>query len=147
MTPVTVKLNPHLFFGGNCREAMKFYQRIFGGELVLTPFGEGPADAHKDPKANSAEMKTKIMYAKLSGDIVLLASDNPHNTEAKNSGQFGLAIEGTDEAKLSEYFDKLAETGQITAPLIKQFWGDTFGMVTDQYGVNWMVSITATTNT
>lgn len=143
MTQLPVKLNPHLFFGGNCREAMEFYKRVFGGDLVLTPFGEGPPDAHKDPKANSEEMKSKIMYAKLSGDIVLLASDNPHNTETKNTGQFGLSLEGSDETILTGYFEKLAETGQITAPLIKQFWGDTFGMVTDAYGINWMVNITA----
>lgn len=147
MTQVTTKLNPHLFFGGNCREAMEFYTRIFGGELILTPFSEGPADAHKDPKANHAEMKTKIMYARLSGEITLSASDNPHNTEAKNSGQFGLSLEGPDGAKLTAYFEKLAQNGQITAPLIKQFWGDTFGMVTDQYGIDWMVSITTNSGT
>lgn len=141
MTQVTVKLNPHLFFGGNCREAMEFYQRVFGGDLILTPFSEGPPDAHKDPKANSEEMKSKIMYARLSGDIVLLASDNPHNSEAKNTGQFGLSLEGSDQTTLEGYFEKLAENGQVTAPLIKQFWGDTFGMVTDQYGVSWMVNI------
>ncbi|CAN5629920.1 VOC family protein [soil metagenome] len=142
MTQVAVKLNPHLFFGGNCQEAMEFYKDVFGGELILAPYGDGPADAHKDPKANTAEMKTKIMYAKLSGDIVLLASDNPHNTDARNTGQFGLSLESPDEVRLKGYFEKLAERGQITAPLIKQFWGDTFGMVTDQFGVNWMVTIT-----
>ena len=143
MTQLTVTINPHLFFGGNCREAMEFYKRVFGGDLVLTPFGEGPPDAHKDLKANSEEMKSKIMYAKLSGDIVLLASDNPHNTETKNTGQFGLSLEGSDETTLKGFFEKLAEKGQITAPLVKQFWGDTFGMVTDAYGINWMVTITA----
>lgn len=143
MTQLTVTLNPHLFFGGNCREAMEFYKSVFGGDLVLTPFSEGPPDAHKDPKANTEEMKSKIMYAKLSGAIVLLASDNPHNTETKNTGQFGLSLEGSDETTLKGYFEKLAEKGQITAPLIKQFWGDTFGMVTDAYGINWMVTITA----
>lgn len=142
MTQVAVALNPHLFFGGNCQEAMEFYKGVFGGELLLIPYGEGPADAHKDPKANTAEMQTKIMYAKLSGDIVLLASDNPHNTDAKNTGQFGLSLESSDEVRLKGYFEKLAERGQITAPLIKQFWGDTFGMVTDPFGVNWMVTIT-----
>lgn len=142
MTQVAVKLNPHLFFGGNCQEAMEFYKGVFGGELILAPYGDGPADAHKDPKANSAEMKAKIMYAKLSGDIVLLASDNPHHTDAKNTGQFGLSLESPDEIRLKRYFEKLAEKGLITAPLIKQFWGDTFGMVTDQFGVNWMVTIT-----
>ena len=141
MTQPTVKLNPHLFFGGNCREAMEFYKSVFGGDLVLTPFGDGPPDAHKDPKANSEEMKLKIMFAKLSGVITLLASDNPHNIEAENTGQFGLSLEGSDESVFTEYFNKLAKKGRITAPLIKQFWGDTFGMVTDFYGVNWMVTI------
>ncbi|WP_040006225.1 VOC family protein [Fibrisoma limi] len=140
MTQVT--LNPHLFFGGNCREAMEFYKRIFGGDLVLAPFGDGPPDAHKDPKANSEDVKSKIMYAKLSGAITLLASDNPHNTDTKNTGQFSLSLAGSDETTLREYFEKLSEMGEVTAPLIKQFWGDTFGMVTDQYGVNWMVTIT-----
>lgn len=143
MTQVATTLIPHLFFGGNCREAMEFYKTIFGGELILATYGEGPADAHKDPKANSAEMKTKIMYAKLSGDISLLASDNPHNTDAKNTGQFALSLESTEVVKLTAYFEKLSENGQITAPLIRQFWGDTFGMLTDQFGVNWMVNIKA----
>lgn len=142
MTQVTIKLNPHLFFGGNCREAMEFYKYVFGGDLVLVPFGDGPPDAHKDVKANSEAMKSKIMYAKLTGEIELLASDNPHNNEAKNAGQFGLSLEGSDETTLNEYFEKLSENGQITAPLVKQFWGDIFGMVTDQFGINWMVTIT-----
>ena len=143
MTQAAVKLNPHLFFGGNCREAMEFYKQVFGGELVLTPYGEGPAEAHKDPKANSEEMKTKIMFSKLSGDIVLSASDNPHNTDARNTGQFSLSLEGNDALRLTGYFTKLSEKGQITAPMTKQFWGDTFGMVTDQYGIDWMINIPA----
>ncbi|UFH52168.1 VOC family protein [Spirosoma sp. KNUC1025] len=143
MTEVTVNLTPHLFFGGNCREAMEFYKQVFGGELTLAPYSEGPADAHKDPKANSEEMKAKIMYAKLSGDISLMASDNPHNTDDKNTGQFGLSLDGADEVTLTSYFEKLSEKGQITAPLVKQFWGDTFGMVTDQFGITWMVNIPA----
>ena len=143
MAQVGTQLEPHLFFGGNCREAMTFYQRIFGGELVMTPFGDGPPDAHKDPKANSDEAKTKIMFARLSGDVTLLASDNPHLTDAKNTGQFGLSLSSTDADKLTAYFEQLAQNGQITAPLVKQFWGDTFGMITDLYGITWMVSITA----
>ncbi len=143
MAQTKTNLNPYLFFGGNCREAMEFYKNIFGGELMLTTYGEGPADAHSDPKANSEEMKSKIMHARLNGDIVMLASDNPHNSEAKNTGQFSLSLEGSDEDRLKGYFDKLSENGTITAPLTKQFWGDTFGMVTDNYGVNWMVNITS----
>ncbi|NEU68066.1 VOC family protein [Spirosoma agri] len=120
---------------------MTFYQRVFGGKLSMSNFGDGPDDAHQDPKANSEAVKSKIMHARLDGDIVLLASDNPHGTEAKNTGQFSLSLEGSDGDRLTGYFEKLAQQGQITAPLIKQFWGDHFGMVIDQYGVNWMVTI------
>jgi PhnB protein len=143
MAQKTTKLNPYLFFGGNCREAMEFYKNIFDGELVLSTYGDGPADAHADPKANSEEMKSKIMHARLNGDIVIMASDNPHNSEVKTSGQVSLSLEGSDEHVLKSYFDKLSENGTILAPLMKQFWGDTFGMVTDKYGISWMVNITA----
>ncbi|MBD2753241.1 VOC family protein [Spirosoma validum] len=136
-----VLLNPYLFFDGNCREAMEFYKSVFGGELVLTTFGEGPADAHAEPKANSADVKDQIMHARLSGDVVLLASDNPNGTEARNSNPFSLSLEGSDEQRLQTYFNKLSENGKVTAPLTRQFWGDVFGMVTDQFGINWMVSI------
>jgi PhnB protein len=141
MKQTTTNLNPYLFFGGNCQEAMEFYKSIFGGELMIKTYGEGPADAHSDPRANSAEMKDKIMHARLTGDIVILASDNPHNTEPKNTGQFSLSIEGSEEERLKNYFNKLSQNGHITAPLVKQFWGDIFGMVTDKFGINWMVNI------
>jgi PhnB protein len=122
---------------------MEFYQQVFGGELTFSTYAEGPADAHQDPLANSNEMKDKIMYAKLSGDIVILASDNPHNTSVNNTGQFSLSLEGSDETILTDYYEKLSVNGHVTAPLIKQFWGDFFGMLTDQFGINWMVNIAA----
>ena len=142
MAHTKTNLNPYLFFDGNCREAMEFYKKIFGGELKLTTYGEGPEGAHADPKANSEEMKSKIMHARLTGDIVLFASDNPHNADAKNKGQFSLALEGSEDGLLKGYFEKLSENGSVMAPLVKQFWGDTFGMVTDKYGISWMVNIT-----
>ncbi|GAB3997317.1 VOC family protein [Spirosoma daeguense] len=138
-----MKLNPYLFFGGNCRDAMTFYKDIFGGELTISTFGDGPADAHQDPKANSDEMKAKIMHARLEGDIVLLASDSPQYSGSHNTDQFSLSLEGSDAEKLTGYFEKLAENGSIKAPLIKQFWGDAFGMLTDQFGINWMISISS----
>ncbi|WP_461088177.1 VOC family protein [Spirosoma gilvum] len=143
MSQAATQLNPYLFFGGNCREAMEFYKSVFGGELTISTFGEGPADAHQDPKANSEETKEKIMHARLNGDVVLLASDDPNSDEPKNISQISLSLEGSDEARLSGYFEKLSQNGQILAPLGKQFWGDIFGMLTDQFGINWMISITS----
>lgn len=119
---------------------MEFYKTVFGGELTLQKYGDGPDEAHADPKANSQEVKEKIMHARLEGNVTILASDNPHHQSAINTGQFSLSIEGADET-LNDYFNHLAENGEVQAPLIKQFWGDTFGMVKDKYGINWMITI------
>ena len=137
----SLQLHPYLFFGGSCREAMQFYKSIFGGELMLSTFGEGPADAHSNPAANSEAMRDKIMHASLEGPVKILASDNPSLIHARSDGQYALSLEGTDEALLTEYFHKLSDGGRLLAKLSKQFWGDIFGMVEDQYGVQWMISI------
>ncbi|QRQ99850.1 VOC family protein [Dyadobacter sandarakinus] len=139
----TIKLVPYLFFGGNCRDAMEFYKDVFGGELTLTEYGEGPEDAHSDPKANTQEMKSKIMYSKLDGPFILQASDSPYREDGKKIDAFSLSLEGDDAEKLTAYFKKLSAGGDVSAPLEKQFWGDTFGMLTDRFGVSWMVSIQA----
>ncbi|MCG2613512.1 VOC family protein [Terrimonas sp. NA20] len=134
-------LEPYLFFGGNCRQAMEFYNEIFGGKLELSTFGEAPAGAHGDSKTASAETKDLIMHARLSGPFVIMASDNPEHP-VKHSGQeFSLSISGTDKTLLEGYFSKLSQAGKITLPLSRQFWGPVFGMLTDQFGINWMISI------
>jgi PhnB protein len=139
----SLHLHPYLFFGGSCREAMQFYKSIFGGELMLSTFGEGPADAHSNPAADSDAMRDKIMHASLNGPVKILACDNPGLIHARSDGQFALSLEGTDETLLTDYFHKLSDGGRVLARLGKQFWGDTFGMVEDQYGVQWMISIKA----
>jgi len=135
------KLTPYIFFGGNCREAMEFYKSVFGGELTFSTYADGPPDAHSDPKANSEEMKSKIMFSKLEGDIVVLASDSPYRDADAKIDSFSLSLEGSDNEKLTGYFNQLSQGGTINSPLTKQFWGDTFGMVVDQFGIHWMVSI------
>ena len=135
------KLNPFIFFGGNCREVMEFYRGIFCGNLSLNTYAESPPGAHSDPKAHSEEMKSKIMHARLEGEVIILGSDNPHNNAEKNSGQFSLSLEGSDKNQLSSYFEKLSEGGIVLSPLQEQFWGVIFGMVTDKFGVTWMLSI------
>jgi PhnB protein len=146
MQHVVSALHPYLFFGGNCRQAMEFYQQVFGGALTMSTFGDGPAEAHQDPLANSQEQKVNIMHARLEGDVTLLASDNPHLTSAPDRTTFSLTLEGPDAPRLSAYFEHLSQGGQITSPLQPQFWGATFGMLTDRYGIHWMISITAGTS-
>jgi PhnB protein len=126
-------LNPYLSFAGKAREALTFYQTIFGGEATFSTFGEAGV-----PSAPSEG----IMHAQLTvdGKPLIMASDGMDDKEFKG---FSLSLSGTAGEELRNYFDKLAEGGQITKPLEKESWGDEFGMVVDKFGVNWMFNITA----
>lgn len=135
----SIKLNPYIFFKGNCREAMEFYKGIFGGKLEMQTMGEVPPDA-MPPGMDQEEIKDQIMHAALTeGDVELMASDS-HKASAKTA-KVELSLSGADEEKLRKTFDSLTAGGKVTMPLEKQFWGAIFGMVTDKYGVDWMVNI------
>jgi PhnB protein len=132
-----VTLDPYLFFKGSCREAMEFYKGIFGGELSLQTYDEVPGDT-------PAGMESKIMHAKLEGAVTLMASDTAK--ASPTSGKVSLSLGGEDEDKLHAIFDGLGAGGEVKSSLKKEFWGDTFGSLTDKYGVDWMVNITAAKN-
>jgi len=138
--PMSIALNPYLIFNGHAAEAMKFYQSILGGELSMQTFGE--AKASKEPAD-----KDRTIHADLrSGAMILMASDSPAS-DKDHQAVFGnnvqLSISGTDAKKLTEFFRKLSAGGSVDMPLEKQFWGDTFGMLKDKFGVHWMVNISA----
>jgi PhnB protein len=134
-----IKLNPYLFFQGNAKEAMEFYKGVFGGQLTMQTMGEVPQE-HMPPHMKKAEYKDMLMHASLiSGDIELMASDSP-KASAK-AAKVELSLSGDDEAKLRQLFEALAKGGKVTMPLEKQFWGDIYGMLTDKFGVDWMVNI------
>jgi PhnB protein len=134
MSPKAV-LNPYLTFNGNAAEAMKFYHSILGGELTMQTFGESKM-------GKTPEEKKRIIHAALNNDaLTILASDGMVDRKVKAGDNFSLSITGKDRAWLTDVFDKLAKGGKVDMPLAKQFWGDTFGMVTDRYGIHWMVDI------
>lgn len=129
----------YLNFDGNCSEAMKFYQSVLGGTLDIQTFGDAFGDAPE-------ETKDRVIHARLQhGLIELMASDtNPNfGPPFVKGNNVHLSIQGSDEATLKDYFDKLAEGGNVSMPLQKQFWGDTFGMLTDRYGIQWMVNVSS----
>ncbi len=130
------KLEPYLFFRGNCREAMEFYKAAFGGDLAISTVGEAPAGSMPDQEKH----KNDVMHARLSGGMIsILASDSQHaSPEAK---KVELCISGSDSAALHGVFEKLGQGGKIKQKLQKQFWGDTFGSLTDRFGVDWMFNI------
>jgi PhnB protein len=128
-------LNPYLSFNGKAREAMEFYQSIFGGELAISTF----ADQHvPDAPADG------VMHAALEvdGKSLLMGSDGMGDTKLAG---FSLSLSGSNADELRGYFQKLSDGGQVTKPLEKESWGDEFGMITDKFGVDWMVNITGAT--
>jgi PhnB protein len=131
------KLNPYLGFKDNAREAMEFYQTVFGGKLVMNTFKE--FHASQDPREDD-----KIMHAMLEADngLAFMAADTPNVMEYQPGSNISMSLSGDNEPELRGYFQKLASGGTIVMPLEKAPWGDTFGMCTDKYGVNWMVNIT-----
>ena len=133
---MTARLNPYISFQGQAKEAMEFYRSVFGGDLTVSTYGE--AGASDDPA--QADM---VMHAQLDAgpDLLLMASDAPPGMPFDTGSRISVSLSGDDEAKLRGYWDGLVEGGSVTMPLEKAPWGDSFGMCTDRYGINWMVNI------
>jgi len=129
-------LNPYLSFKDNTREAMEFYKTVFGGKLTMSTFKE--YHASQDPNEDN-----QIMHAMLEADngITFMASDTPNRMEYSVGTNFSMSLSGDNEAELRAYFEKLSASGKVTTPLEKAPWGDTFGMLTDKFGVSWLVNI------
>jgi PhnB protein len=128
-------LNPYLNFRDNTREAMEFYQSVFGGKLDMMTFKD--YGASQDPSEDD-----KIMHAQLEANgMTFMAADTPNRMEYQPGSNFSMSLSGEDESALSNYFDKLKEGGSVIMPLEKAAWGDTFGMVTDRFGIRWLVNI------
>lgn len=130
------QLNPYLNFKDNARQAMEFYQSVFGGELTMNTFAE--FQASEDPSEAD-----KIMHSMLEAEngITFMASDTPNQMQYKPGAAISMSLSGDNESELRTYFEKLSQGGQVIMPLEKAAWGDTFGMCTDKFGINWLVNI------
>lgn len=127
------QLNVYFTFDGNCEQAMNFYAACLGGNIeFLQRFSDAPMETE-------AANKERVMHCTLrAGDIVLMASDSMPGSQVISGGQVNLSLNFDNENEQTETFHKLAEGGTITMPLEDAFWGARFGMLTDQFGVNWM---------
>ena len=122
---------PYLIFPGNAREALIFYHRVFGGELILNTFGEfGRTDGSADA----------IAHGMLRGTVSLFAADASGGEEPFQSAGLMFSLLGTSSAaELRVWFDALAEGGTIREELQLRPWGAFDGQVVDRYGVRWLV--------
>jgi PhnB protein len=133
---VATLLNPYLGFRDTAKEAMEFYHSVFGGELTTSTFAE--FQASEDP----AE-RDKIMHSMLTTDsgLVLMAADTPNSMDYTPGNNHSISLSGEDEVELRGYWDKLSAGGNVTMPLERAPWGDTFGMCVDKFGISWLVNI------
>jgi PhnB protein len=129
------RLNPYLNFNGTARQALEFYQGVFGGELTLSTFGDlGMADGPDTAKIMHGQLETDAGYT-------IMAADVPSHMEYKPAAGFSVSLSGDDGDALRGYFAQLAEGGTVSMPLDKQVWGDEFGMCDDRFGISWLVNI------
>lgn len=134
-------VEPYLFFNGCCEEALDFYQQAIGARLEMKMrFQESPDPA---PEGRLPEgWGEKIMHASiLAGDARIMLSDGNCSGEGSFRG-FALSLAAPTEEDASRIFTALSNSGRIDMPIGRTFWSPCFGMVTDRFGVQWMVTVT-----
>ncbi|GGS49316.1 MULTISPECIES: VOC family protein [Actinokineospora] len=131
------RLNPYISFDGDARQAVEFYESVFGGTLTLNTFGEYGAD---DPA-----QADKVMHATLetASGFTLMASDTPPGMAHNPGDNIAISLSGDDADELRGYWTRLSEGGAVQMPLEKQMWGDEFGACVDRFGITWMVNISS----
>ena len=132
-----MQVQPYLFFDGRCDEALDFYKKAVGATpKMLMRFKDAPDQSMITPQS-----KDKVMHAAVDiGDTTVLMSDGhcTGNTEFKG---FSLAYSARNEAEADKVFGALSDGGNVTMPLAKTFFSPRFGMLTDKFGVGWMVLV------
>jgi PhnB protein len=127
-------INVYLTFDGNCREAMQFYQSCLGGELHIAPFSDAP---HEFPP----EQRNYVMHANLAfGPHSLMASDTMPGQPVNVGTNYSVCIQCESLEEIERFFAALSNKGTFTMPLQDTFWGARFGMLTDQFGIQWMLN-------
>ncbi|HXJ54617.1 MAG TPA: VOC family protein [Burkholderiales bacterium] len=132
-------IQPYLFFEGRCEEALEFYRKALGAEVVmLMRYKDSPEPA---PKGARTPPGDKVMHSSLRiGDAELMASDGFAHGKPSFQG-FSLSLNARDDAEARRWFNALADGGDVRQPLIKTFFSSSFGMVADRFGVPWMVVV------
>ena len=137
--PIMNEVVTFLNFDGNCREAMEFYKKCFDAELFLLPYSEAPGDL---PWVTE-ETKGKIMHSTLTkGSLtILMGADTISGRPFQQGNSFSVTIHCESVGEIDALFAALGEGGNVTMPLQETFWADRFGMLTDRFGIRWMLNL------
>jgi PhnB protein len=129
-----MELQPYLLFYGTCEEALDFYKSVFGGEITSVHRFEG------SPMESQVPDKSKIMHASfVAPGVEFMASDDVRGGEQQGS-RITMSLGTNDVAEAERAFNALASGGTVGMPLQQTFWAARFGMLTDKYGIDWMVN-------
>ena len=134
-------VQPYLFFGGRCEEALEFYRTAIGAEIeMLMRYKDAPEQPPDGMLAPGFE--NKVMHASFRiGATVLMASDGCGGPEEGKFDGFSLSIAVQSEEEADRFFAALSEGGTVTMPLGPTFWAKKFGMLTDRFGLGWMINL------
>lgn len=134
-------IQPYLMFGGRCEEALEFYRTALGAQIdLLMRFKDSPEPP--PPGMLPSGFENKVMHASFRiGDNILMASDGCEKGQHFNG--FSLSIAVATEAEADRFFAALSDGGQVQMPLDKTFWSPRFGMLTDRFGISWMINVVA----
>jgi PhnB protein len=126
-------VTPYLNFDGNCRQAMHFYHKCLGTELQISSYPDAKGQPSRDPDA-------KVMHSQLlrNGEPVLMGSDMPPNSALRIGNNFSVSVDCDSVEEIEQLFTVVGESGQVRVPLANMPWGARFGMLTDQFGVQWL---------
>ena len=139
-------VKPYLSFNGNCEEAMNFYVEKLRGEILfMGRWGDSPMADQAPDKGD------KIMHASIKiGDSVVMAcdnvfdsGDNPFDSSDNQpiiGNNISLAYGTDDNAEADRAFEAMSDGGTVVMPIQETFWADRFGMLTDKFGINWMIN-------
>lgn len=133
-------IQPYLFFDGRCEEAIQFYQKAIGAEVTFIMRVKESPEPHQ-PGALPPGSEDKVMHAAFRiGETLLLASDGRNQGKPHFEG-FSLSLTAADDAEAKRWFAALSSGGSVTQPLIKTFFSSSFGMLSDRFGVPWMIVV------
>ena len=132
-----MSIQPYLFFNGRCEEAIAFYGEALGAKLIMKMrFDENP---QPQTMPLPEGWGSKIMHCSLQiDDATVMASDAMSDESTRFDG-FTLSLSAADAAQAEQRFNALSAGGQVRMPLGKTFWSSCFGMLTDRFGVGWMM--------
>ncbi len=133
-------IQPYLFFNGTCEKAVEFYHNALGAEVEMTMrFKDSPEPP--PPGTVPPGFENKIMHTSFRiGQTTIMASDSC-STEKPNFEGLSLALSVPNETEADRVFAALSDGGQVRMPLAKTFWSPRFGMLTDRFGIGWMISV------